>query len=49
MASGVWKNVMLSKTSTFDGVCGMLSFIILIFGYDLPDVGVFANFVVDRW
>ena len=24
-SSGVWENVILSKTPTFDGVCGMLS------------------------
>ena len=24
-SSGVWENVLLSKTPTFDGVCGMLS------------------------
>ena len=23
-SSGVWENVILSKTPTFDGVCGML-------------------------
>ena len=26
-SSGVWENIILSKTPTFDGVCGMLSFI----------------------
>ena len=30
-SSGVWENIMLSKTPTFDGVCGMLMFAILIF------------------
>ena len=25
-SSGVWKNVIISKTPTFDGVCGMLSY-----------------------
>ena len=30
-SSGVWENVILSKTPTFDGVCGMLSY--NIFGY----------------
>ena len=30
-SSGVWENVILSKTPTFDGVCGMLIFTILIF------------------
>ena len=28
-SSGVWENVILSKTPTFDGVCGMLSYNIL--------------------
>ena len=27
-SSGVWQNVMLCKTPTFDGVCGILFFII---------------------
>ena len=25
-SSGVWENVILFKTTTFDGVCGMLSY-----------------------
>ena len=29
-SSGVWENIVLSKTPTFDGVCGMLSFTIWI-------------------
>ena len=28
-SSGVWENVILAITPTFDGVCGMLFFIIL--------------------
>ena len=24
-SSGIWENIVLSKTPTFDGVCGMLS------------------------
>ena len=49
-SSGVWENVILSKTPTFDSVCGMLSFTILIWIY-LPNVNYFylTNFVVDRW
>ena len=39
-SSGVWENVILSKTPTSDGVCGMLFFTILIFvGHNLPNVG----------
>ena len=30
-SSGVCENIILSKTPTFDGVCGMLIFSILIF------------------
>ena len=30
-SSGVWENVILSKTPTLDGVCGLLFFTILIF------------------
>ena len=30
-SSGVWENVILCKTPTFDGVCGMLFFTILSF------------------
>ena len=29
-SSGVWENIILSKTPTFDGVCGILSFIIIL-------------------
>ena len=29
-SSGVWENVFLTITPTFDGVCGMLFFIILV-------------------
>ena len=29
-SSGVWENIVLSKTPTFDGVCGMLIFTVLI-------------------
>ena len=25
-SSGVWENILLFKTPTFDGVCGMLSY-----------------------
>ena len=35
-SSGVWENVFLTITPTFDGVCGMLFFIILM--------GFFAKF-----
>ena len=28
-SSGIWENVMLCKTPTFDGVCGIMCFIIL--------------------
>ena len=31
-SSGVWENVKLAITPTFDGVCGMLFYI--IFGFD---------------
>ena len=31
VSSGVWENIILSKTPTIDGVCGMLIFKILIF------------------
>ena len=27
-SSGVWENIILSKTPTFDGVCGKLTFTI---------------------
>ena len=30
-SSGVWENIILSKTPTFDVVCGMLIFTILIY------------------
>ena len=36
-SSGVWENIILSKTPTFDGVCKMLFFTILIF------VGIIAK------
>ena len=29
-SSGVWENILLSKTPTLDGVCGILSFIIFL-------------------
>ena len=29
-SSGVWENVHISKTPTFDGVCGKLSFITIL-------------------
>ena len=29
-SSGVWENVILTITPTFDGVCGMLFFIIIL-------------------
>ena len=29
-SSGVWENILLSNTPTFDGVCGILSFIIIL-------------------
>ena len=29
-SSGVWENILLSKTPSFDGVCGILSFIIIL-------------------
>ena len=29
-SSGVWENIHLSKTPTLDGVCGILSFIIIL-------------------
>ena len=29
-SSGIWENVHISKTTTFDGVCGKLSFIIIL-------------------
>ena len=29
-SSGVWENIHLSKTATLDGVCGILSFIIIL-------------------
>ena len=29
-SSGVWENILLSKTPTLDGVCGILSFIIIL-------------------
>ena len=32
-SSGVWENVFLTITPTFDGVCGMLYFIIFGFGW----------------
>ena len=31
-SSGVWENVILTITPTFDGVCGMLFFIIILVG-----------------
>ena len=31
-SSGVWENVNLTITPTFDGVCGMLFFIIILVG-----------------
>ena len=43
-SSGVWENIHLSKTPTLDGVCGILSFII-IFNFDyLPN-----NFCLFCW
>ena len=47
-SSGVWENVILSKTPTFDDVCGMLSFTLLVW-ICLPNVIVFTFFVVDTW
>ena len=42
-SSGVWENVNLTITPTFDGVCGMLFFIILIlFDIIMLIVGIFA-------
>ena len=35
-SSGVWENIILTKTPTFDGVCGMLFFTILILFELLP-------------
>ena len=29
-SSGVWENVLLSKTPTFDGVCRIIFFVILL-------------------
>ena len=29
-SSGVWENILLTKTPTFEGVCGMLYFIIFL-------------------
>ena len=29
-SSGVWENIILTKTPTFEGVCGMLYFIIFL-------------------
>ena len=44
-SSGVWENVILPKTPTFEGVSGILYFIIFLnFAKYLP------NFIiVDRW
>ena len=42
-SSGVWENILLSKTPTSDGVCGILSFIII-----LNISQIFCCFV-DRW
>ena len=41
-SSGVWENVNLTITPTFDGVCGMLFFIIILVGIVLPNVGMFV-------
>ena len=43
-SSGVWENSLLSKTLTFDGVCGILSFIII-----LNISQMFLFFFCDRW
>ena len=41
MAScGVWENVILCKTPTFDGVCGILFFIMMLL---LSKVGVLQS------
>ena len=32
VSSGVWENINLTITPTFDGVCGMLFFIIVLVG-----------------
>ena len=42
----VWENVTLSKTHTYDAVCGMLFFAILVW-ICLPNVFVFTIFVID--
>ena len=42
-SSGVWENIILTKTPTFDGVCGMLFSIIIFVETILPDVVMFAN------
>ena len=41
-SSGVWENVVLCKTPTLDGVCGMLFFTILIlFDIIMPNASMF--------
>ena len=42
-SSGVWENILLSNTPTFDGVCGILSFIIIL------NISQMFFVFVDRW
>ena len=39
---GVWENVYLTIIPTFDGVCGMLYFIIIWLELFFPNIGMFA-------
>ena len=46
-SSGVWENIILSKTQTFDGVCGMIfQYNIILDNYQKV---IFVNFFVDKW
>ena len=46
-SSGVWENIILSKTPTFDGVCGMFFLYNIIL--DNCQKVIFVKFFVDKW
>ena len=50
-SSGVWENIILTKTPTLEGVCRMLYFIIFEFLQKkfFVDIWLVNFYVVDRW
>ena len=46
-SSGVWENIILCKTPTFDGVCGIFLYIIFIhnFNFDNCQRIIFVQYV----